>query len=200
MIIDDRVGQPDGNTSPELTTDLDPAFNTEREAQMFSKFTVDQKHAADEILSAVRERLPACIFVNGQGRSGKTYRLRLNHDSTINQLPDDFPTTTLPPVIHSIITKCLQTASETLINVCAVVETVSPTRNYNRKSNEKPCERTDVHLADDANKKTYFNAVGQSSHRTLPNSKPRRLHTARKTFLLPRSDRLGIDSNGRVQH
>ena len=69
--IDDRVEQFDGNTSPELITDLDPAFNTEREAQMFSTFTVDQKHAADEILSAARERRPACISVDGQGRSGK---------------------------------------------------------------------------------------------------------------------------------
>ena len=79
---------------------------------MFSTFTVDQEHAADEILSAVRARCPACIFVNGQGRSGKTCRLRMSHESTINQLPDEFPTTTLPPVVHSTITKCLQTAPE----------------------------------------------------------------------------------------
>ena len=39
--INDRVEQPDGGTSPELTTDLVPAFNAEREAQMFSTFTVD---------------------------------------------------------------------------------------------------------------------------------------------------------------
>ena len=61
----------------------------------------------------------------------------------------------MSPVIHSIITKCLQIASDTLINVCAVVETVSPTKNYNRKSNGKPCERTDAHLADDANEKLF---------------------------------------------
>ena len=40
---------------------------------MYSTLTVDQKNAADEILSAVRERRPACFFVNGQGGSGKTY-------------------------------------------------------------------------------------------------------------------------------
>lgn len=71
--LEERVNQPDGNTSPESTTDLDPALNTERGAQMNSTLTVDQKHVVDEILSAVRKRRPACFFVNGQDGSGKTY-------------------------------------------------------------------------------------------------------------------------------
>ena len=80
--IDDRVEQPDGNKSSELTTDLDPAFNTEQEAQMFSTFTVNQKHAADEILSAVRERRPACIFVDG-------YDFAIRHSQHHYKMPPD---------------------------------------------------------------------------------------------------------------